>query len=65
MNEYTILITKFTAENKRLLTEQVVCTGKLGDIYDKLRSDYPAPPGGACNFTVWQNRKCVDVGSYN
>lgn len=64
MNEYTILVTGFTAENKRLPTKQFIYTGKLGDIYDRLRNDYPAPPGGACNFAVWRDRKCVDVGSY-
>lgn len=65
MNEYTVLVTGFTAKNERLATKQVVYNCKLGDIYDKLRNDYPAPPGGACNVTVWQNRKCVDTGSYN
>lgn len=65
MSEYTVLVVGYTAENRRLDTKQATYTGKLGDIYDMLRSEYPPPPGGACNFTVWLDRKCVNVGSYS
>jgi hypothetical protein len=65
MKEYTVLTTGFTAKNDRLETKQFIYTCLPGDIYDKIRSDYPAPAGGVCNFTVWFNKECVAAGSYN
>ena len=64
MNEYTVLVTGFTARNERLETKQFIYTCVPGDIYDKVQRDYPAPAGGACNYAVWLSKKCVDTGSY-
>lgn len=65
MNEYTVLYTHFNHKSKSIHGGQHCLVMRKEEIHAWLMENERPPQGGATNYTIWLDRKCVDAGSYN